>query len=83
MEYNELYKKLLHQELGKHILELVEKNPPDYEAMIFQKSTIVLEEIQKLFLNEENIECDDFLLVDEIITILNNHGINTGICHDF
>lgn len=73
---------LLYKELGKYILASITENPPDYENMINKKSVIVLSEIQELFLQEE-IESDDFLLVDQIISIFHRHGLSTGSCHDF
>lgn len=75
-------KELLHQELGKYILDSIIETPPDYEKMINQNAIIVLEEIQKLFLSQEE-ENDDFLLVDQIISIFHRHGLSTGSCHDF
>ncbi|MFI3253663.1 MAG: hypothetical protein R3Y63_04895 [Eubacteriales bacterium] len=73
---------LIHQALGKYIFDYLSENTPDYEAMVDNKAVSVLNEIQELFQKQE-IDPDDFLLVDEIITILNNNGISTGVCHDF
>ncbi len=74
------YEPLVYQELGQYILRILEENPPKYQEFIVNKSTEIVFELQELFLNEALI-ADDYYLVDEIVSVLNKHGIRTGNCH--
>lgn len=79
---NKSQRELIEQGLGAYILDYVLENPPDYGKIANEKSTFIVTELKKIFLNQE-ISSDDFLLVDEIVSLLNKHGIETGGCHDF
>lgn len=51
----------------------------DFSAEIESKSADILSEIQKVL----NSVDDDFMIVDRIVDIFNENGIDTGACHDF
>lgn len=51
----------------------------DFSAEIESKSADILSEIQKVLMSEET----DFMIVDRIVDIFIQNGINTGTCHDF
>ncbi len=44
------------------------------------KAVEILGEIQEILKNGEE---DDFLIVDEIVSLFIRHNIDTGGCHDF
>ena len=44
------------------------------------KATEILGEIQEILKNGEE---DDFLIVEEIVSLFIRHNIDTGGCHDF
>lgn len=73
---------LAQQALGKYILEYLTEDKPDFQQMVDTKATKILGEIQDKFQNNRD-DWDDFLLIDEIISILNENGISTGNCHDY
>lgn len=51
----------------------------DFSGEIESKSADILSEIQRILKSED----DDFMMVDKIVDILNNNGLDTGACHDF
>ncbi len=72
----------LETEIGTVVLKYLLKVLEEVDDNVPTKEKLILDEIQGAILKCD-INTNDFMLVDEIITILNNNGIETGACHDF
>lgn len=78
----QIYGELLYQELGRYVADLLDMHKPKLEEEINSSAVKILQEIQAVFQDNEVSE-NDFLIVEEIINILNRNGISTASCHDF
>lgn len=65
--------------LVSNYMGALELNP---EEIIDRTSVEILERIQAVFL-QADIVTEDFLLVEQIIDIFHDFGLDTGVCHDF
>ncbi len=88
-----IQQELLYQELGKFVLSLIDEKEIDYAAMANKKAMMILEEIQQMFLTakddiggdltpEESAQ-QDFEILDGILSIFHQHGLQTGNLHDY
>ncbi|MFI3249751.1 MAG: hypothetical protein R3Y07_02150 [Eubacteriales bacterium] len=82
-----IHQELIHQELGKHVLNSL--GELDFADMADKKAIMILEEIQNLFLSakgdigELSQEQSDFEILDQILSIFHRHGLKTGNLHNY
>ena len=72
----------LETEIGTVVLNYLLRVLEEVDDNVPTKEKLILDEIQGAIL-KCGINTNDFMLVDEIVTILNDNGIETGACHDF
>lgn len=74
-------RELLEQGLGKYVMDYLMEGV-DISGIVKDRSTVILGEIQDILKNYGKEE-DDFLTVDEIVSVFARYGMDTGGCHDF
>lgn len=73
----ELLKVFISDFINCHIDDILEVDADEIANSVAIK---VLGEIQEIIKDDE---LDDFMKVDEIVSLLNDYKIKTGGCHDF
>ncbi|MFI3249863.1 MAG: hypothetical protein R3Y07_02735 [Eubacteriales bacterium] len=81
INYKTAQESIQQKEIGRIILNYV-KEIDISECVIEQKALKIVEEITKI-LQSAPAYPDDQDLVEQIISVLHENGISTGICHDY
>lgn len=75
-----LINELIYRHIGRTLVENFETTKVDYSGIA---QTTALQALQEIKTIVNNNEFDDFMIVDEIVSILIKYGIDTSKCHDF
>ena len=73
-------KALISKIMTETILKIIYLSDADLEDRFSQTSGKILSEISKIIRNEDY---DDFMVVEEIVCLLENNAIDCGTRHDF
>lgn len=80
MKMEESCNELIYKELGKRLLEDFRVCDFDYEKIIRENAIKVIYEVKMVLWNKNY---SDFDIVEEIVEIFHQYGLDTGGCHDF
>lgn len=73
---------LYEKELGKQLLTYVKDLKPNLNSTLKSQACLIVEEISAV-LKRADPYSGDQQLIEDIILILHNYGIDTGVCHDY
>ena len=73
-------RELLYREVGRSVLQNVSRYEPEWEVRAENRAAELLEEVGKL-LRDRSL--DDFAVVDEIVSLFVQNGLDCRERHDF
>ncbi|MCL2408303.1 MAG: hypothetical protein FWC96_01635 [Oscillospiraceae bacterium] len=75
-----LHKEIISREIGKMMIDLLDKGAIDYSQIVEQESLAVLERIKAVIADSS---LSDFDCVEQIVRVFEEIGSSCGTRHDF